>query len=78
MTGSASASTETASIAQIARRILKEDAGASKEKRRRKMKYLVEFGLVIEVEADTEEQAELIAWQLANINDATVYVREFE
>ena len=42
------------------------------------MKYLVEFGLVIEVEADTEEQAELIAWQLANINDATVYVREFE
>ncbi len=42
------------------------------------MKYLVEFGLVIEVEADSEEQAELIAWSHAKIDDANVAVREYE
>ena len=42
------------------------------------MKYLVEFGLVIEVEAENEEQAELIAWSQAKIDDAAVAVREYE
>ena len=42
------------------------------------MKYLVEFGLVVEVEADNENQAELLAWQQAKIDDAEVVVREWE
>ena len=40
------------------------------------MHYFVEFGLVVEVDANNEEEAEEKAWELANIEDAYVYVKE--
>ena len=38
--------------------------------------YFVEFGMVIEVDADSKEEAEEKAREIAKIEDAYVYVRE--
>ena len=38
--------------------------------------YFVEFGMVIEVDAENEEEAEEKAREVAKIEDAYAYVRE--
>ena len=42
------------------------------------MKYIVEFGGTIEVEADTVEQAKAIAWSRLTLDDITAIVTREE
>lgn len=42
------------------------------------MKYIVEFGGTVEVEADTAEQAESVAWNELKLEDITVAVAREE